>query len=115
MRVFVSAMHHKTTHVASKESGTFLLSLQYKLLLSQFAVDAVFPLALDTNRHMVFLVFPVKPVMLVLITERNVTLLAETVESLRSFAGLLFGLLKLVLLLLVFCFSLSHSYNYNLN
>ena len=69
------------------------------MLCSQFAVDAVSPLTLDTHRHLVLL--PVKPVMLLVIAEGHVTLLAETVESLLSFAGLLFGLMKLVLLLLV--------------
>ena len=39
--------------------------------------------------------------MLLVIAECRVTLLPETVESLLSFAGLLFGLMKLVLLLLV--------------
>ena len=114
MGFFGSISDHTTTLCAFEESlPTMFFPITLTQLFFQFAVDAVLPNAFDRLRPILRVV--VNRSMLLVIAECRVTILTETVESLRSFAGLLFGLLKLVLLLLVFCFSLSHSYNYNLN
>ena len=114
MGSFSPARDHATTLFAKEESlPTMFFPIILTQLYFQFAVDAVLPNAFDRLRPILRVV--VNRSMLLVIAECRVTILTETVESLRSFAGLLFGLLKLVLLLLVFCFSLSHSYNYNLN